>query len=124
MKGQNRSKESTPADALGQSMRYEGRGNQMTTIDSQEDFQGAQKESPRWKEAARTLILGEEVLQLPAQFNAFMERTEAFTTDQTEFKDCPDRPVVASVRSGDEVDEDVKSGVLGWCQITQQQMAR
>ena len=48
---------------------------------------------------------------MPAQFNAFMERTKAFMADQTEFKDCPARPVVASVRSDHEVDEDIQSGL-------------
>ena len=64
----------------------------MTTINNQEDFLRALKENPQWKEAVRTQILGEEVLQLPVRFNAFMirteafmERTEAFMSGQTEF---------------------------------------
>ena len=64
----------------------------MATINSQEDFLRALAENPQWKEAVRAQLLGEEVLQLPARFNAFMERTdafmertEAFMADQTEF---------------------------------------
>ena len=228
----------------------------MTTITSQEDFLRALSENPQWREAVRAQILGEDVLQLPARFDAFverterfMERTEAFMADQVEFnrqqaefnrqmlvrfdrmegdignlkgffaeykvgqharfvvrkvdehlryvrtvpsdemeqmgdqamseghldragglsfmeadlvieatdgdgpcylavevsytgdrrdadrarrnaniiselKGCPARPVVASVRNVDEVDEDIQSGFLSWYQVSQQQMAR
>ena len=50
----------------------------MTTINSQDDFLRALDENPQWREAVRSRILGEELMQLPARFNAFMERTEAF----------------------------------------------
>ena len=43
----------------------------MTTINSQDDLLRALRENPEWKEAVRALILGEELLQLPARFNAF-----------------------------------------------------
>ena len=45
----------------------------MTTINSQEDFLRALRENPEWKEAVRALILGEELLQLPAKFNTFAD---------------------------------------------------
>ena len=45
----------------------------MTTINSQEDFLRALRDNPEWKEAVRALILGEELLQLPARFNAFVD---------------------------------------------------
>ena len=45
----------------------------MTTINSQEDFLRALRENPEWKEAVRALILGEELLQLPTRFNAFVD---------------------------------------------------
>ena len=45
----------------------------MTTINSQEDLLRALRENPEWKEAVRALILGEELLQLPTRFNAFVE---------------------------------------------------
>ena len=64
----------------------------MTNINSQEDFLRALEENPQWKEAVRAQILGEEVLQLPVRFNAFMirteafmERTEALMADQADF---------------------------------------
>ncbi len=64
----------------------------MTTITSQEDFLRALRENPQWREAVRAQILGEDALQLPARFDAFverterfMERTEAFMADQAEF---------------------------------------
>ena len=45
----------------------------MTTINSQEDFLRALRENPEWKEAVRALILGEELMQLPTRFNAFVD---------------------------------------------------
>ncbi len=45
----------------------------MTTINSQEDLLRALRENPEWKEAVRALILGEELLQLPARFNSFAD---------------------------------------------------
>ena len=45
----------------------------MTTINSQEDFLRALRDNPEWKEAVRALILGEELLQLPARFSAFVD---------------------------------------------------
>ena len=50
----------------------------MTTINSQEDFLRALDANPQWREAVRSRILGEELMHLPARFNAFVERTEAF----------------------------------------------
>ena len=64
----------------------------MTDFNSHEDFLRALEENPQWKEAVRLIILGEEVLQLPVRFTAFMirteafmERIEAFMADQVEF---------------------------------------
>ena len=50
----------------------------MTTINSLDDFLKALDDNPQWREAVRSRILGDELLQLPARFNAFVERTEAF----------------------------------------------
>ena len=44
----------------------------MTTINSQDDFLRALRENPEWKDAVRALILGEELLQLPMRFDAFV----------------------------------------------------
>ena len=50
----------------------------MTVINSQEDFLRALDDNPQWLEAVRSRILGDELKQMPARFNAFVERTEAF----------------------------------------------
>ena len=50
----------------------------MTTINSQEDFLRALDENPQWLEAVRSRILDDELRQMPARFNAFVERTETF----------------------------------------------
>ena len=49
----------------------------MTTINSQEDFLRALSDNPQWKAAVRAQILGEELLQLPAKFDAFVEQITA-----------------------------------------------
>ena len=50
----------------------------MTTINSQEDFLRALSENPEWRAAVRAQILGDELLQLPAKFDAFVERIDTF----------------------------------------------
>ena len=50
----------------------------MVTINSQEDFLRALSENPEWLAAVRARILGEELLQLPAKFNAFVDKMDAF----------------------------------------------
>ncbi len=57
----------------------------MTTINSQEDFLRALSENPEWKAAVRAQILGEELLQLPARFDAFVEQMTAFVAEQKQF---------------------------------------
>ena len=64
----------------------------MTSFNDLEGFLRALEENPQWKEAVRALILGEELLQLPVQFiafvgrvSAFIDQTEAFITEQRQF---------------------------------------
>ncbi len=57
----------------------------MTIINSEEDFLRALDENPQWREAVRSRLLGEELMQLPARFNTFVERTESFMRRTEEF---------------------------------------
>ena len=57
----------------------------MTTIGSQDDFLRALSENPQWKAAIRAQILGEELLQLPAKFDAFVEQMSVFVAEQKQF---------------------------------------
>ena len=57
----------------------------MTTINSQEDFLRALSENPEWRAAVRAQILGDELLQLPAKFDAFVERMDGFIEEQKQF---------------------------------------
>ena len=50
----------------------------MTTINALDDFLQALDDNPSWREAVRARILGEELLQLPVKFNAFVEEQRAF----------------------------------------------
>ena len=45
----------------------------MTTINSQDDFLEALRNNPQWRDAVRTQILSENLLQLPVKFDAFVE---------------------------------------------------
>ena len=57
----------------------------MTTINSQEDFLRALTENPEWKAAVRAQILGEELMQLPARFDAFVEQMTTFVARMDSF---------------------------------------
>ena len=66
----------------------------MASFNSRDDLLRALEENPQWKAAVRALILGEELLQLPVQFTAFVGRvssfidqTEAFISEQRQFND-------------------------------------
>ena len=57
----------------------------MTTINSQEDFLRALSENPEWRATVRAQILGDDQLQLPAKFDAFVEKIDAFVEKQEQF---------------------------------------
>ena len=57
----------------------------MTTINNQEDFLRALTENPEWKAAVRAQILGEELMQLPARFDAFVEQMTTFVARMDSF---------------------------------------
>ena len=57
----------------------------MTTINSLDDFLQALDDNPSWREAVRARILGEELLQLPVRFNAFVEEERAFNDEIRSF---------------------------------------
>ena len=49
----------------------------MTTINSQDDFLEALRNNPQWRDAVRAQILGEDLMELPAKFDAFVEQQTA-----------------------------------------------
>ena len=64
----------------------------MTSFNDLDGFLRALEQNPQLKEAVRAIILGEELLQLPVQFiafvgrvSAFIDQTEAFITEQRQF---------------------------------------
>ena len=57
----------------------------MTTINSQEDFLRALSENPEWRAAVRARILGDELVQLPAEFKAFVHKMDSFVEEQRQF---------------------------------------
>ena len=60
-------------------------GNTTITINNAADFLRALSENPEWKAAVRAQILGEELLQLPAQFQAFVTKQQQFNDQMREF---------------------------------------
>ena len=59
----------------------------MTTINSLEEFLQALDDNPSWREAVRVRILGEELLQLPMRFNAYVEQQTGFNQQVSGFID-------------------------------------
>lgn len=55
----------------------------MTTINSQEDLLRALSENPEWRAAVRAQILGEDVMQLPSKFDAFVDEQREFNSSLT-----------------------------------------
>ena len=45
----------------------------MTTINNQDDFLEALRNNPQWRDAVRAQILGDDLMELPAKFDAFVE---------------------------------------------------
>ena len=74
----------------------------MTTINSQEDFLRALAENPEWRAAVRAQILGEDILQLPSKFDAFVERMDAFIEEQKQFNAMKSKTRDSFVASSDE----------------------
>jgi len=57
----------------------------MVTINTLDDFLQALDDNPTWRDAVRARILGEDVLQLPAKFDAFVEEQRAFNEEMRGF---------------------------------------
>ena len=59
----------------------------MAMINTEADFLRALSEHPEWKASVRAQILGEELLQLPVQFQAFVQQQREFNDQQRRFND-------------------------------------
>ena len=63
----------------------------MVTIRTKEDLIRALQEDPEWRAAVRSFILTEELLALPARFEAFVEHVDQFIDDQKGFNQRVDQ---------------------------------
>ncbi len=81
----------------------------MATINSLEDFLQALDDNPAWREAVRVRILGEELLQLPARFNAFYERQEAFNERQEASNERMEASIERLDRSIESINRSIES---------------
>ena len=59
----------------------------MVTINTEADFLRALSDHPEWKASVRAQILGEELLQLPVQFQAFVQQQQQSNDRMQEFVD-------------------------------------
>ena len=57
----------------------------MAMINTEAYFLRALSEHPEWKASVRAQILGEELLQLPVQFQAFVQQQQQFNDRMQEF---------------------------------------
>ena len=57
----------------------------MAIINTEADFLRPLSDHPEWKASVRAQILGEELLQLPVQFQAFVQRQQQFNDRMQEF---------------------------------------
>lgn len=60
----------------------------MVTINTSEDLLRALRENPEWKEAVRREILTEELMNLPARFDRFVEEQVRFNEEQRRFNEA------------------------------------
>ncbi len=63
----------------------------MTTINTSDDLLRLLEEDAQFCQAARRLILTNELLELPTRFNAFVDRVDQFITKQEQFNDQVDQ---------------------------------
>lgn len=63
----------------------------MTTINTSDDLLRLLEEDANFYQAARRLILTNELLELPTRFNAFVDRVDQFIGKQEKFNDRVDR---------------------------------
>ena len=59
----------------------------MTTINTIEDLARILKEQPTWAEALRALILSEDLLNLPARFDKFIEEQRHINAELRQFNE-------------------------------------
>ena len=59
----------------------------MTTNITREQFLQALRDHPDWREEIRAQILGEELMRLPAAFQAFVVGQQKFNDEMREFRD-------------------------------------
>ena len=74
----------------------------MVTINTPEDLLRVLAENPEWKAAVRREILTEELLNLPARFDSFVEEQQQFNDEQRQFNERIDNFVSEQHRFNDE----------------------
>ncbi len=59
----------------------------MVTINTPDDLLRVLRERPEWKEAVRREILSEQLMNLPARFDQFVEEQQRFNEEQRQFNE-------------------------------------
>ena len=76
----------------------------MTTINTIQDLARILQEQPTWAEALRALLLTQELLDLPARFDRFVEIQQETNEAQREFNQLTDRRLHALEARLDSID--------------------
>ena len=79
----------------------------MTTINTVDDFLQALDNNPAWREAVRARILGDELLQLPVVFKAFVEQLTKFNEQQAQFNQRVDQFMTLTSNRMQRIESDI-----------------
>ena len=92
----------------------------MAMINTEADFLRALSDHPEWKASMRAQILGEELLQLPVQFQAFVQRQQQFNDRM--HMNLPAPAAVANVRNDRELQDLIDAGNIHWHQLAERDL--
>ena len=80
----------------------------MTTINTSDDLLRLLEEDANFYQAARRLILTNELLELPTRFNAFVDRVDQFITKQEQFNDRVDQFITKQEQFNEGIEASLK----------------
>ena len=89
----------------------------MTTINTTDDLLSLLNENKEFREAARHAILTEELLALPATYNAFVSEMREFVSEIRNYTKATDRRLQALEEGQQEIKEDVRGLAKGQQEI-------
>ena len=95
----------------------------MVTINTPDDLLRVLRERPEWKEAVRREILSEQLMNLPARFDQFVEEQRQFNEEQRQFN-AEQRQFNEEQRQFNEEQRQFNDRVDGFIERTNQRFSR